>query len=412
MRGFYSVIRNGANNNKSHRPIVAMDATIAPMPEWNWRVLPELTAGLAGLAAAMRLSRWGRERLPAKFHTWGLVAQIALAALLLCGIVLSLRALAGMRPIWPLAWVRAAAFAGSLYSLLLLPVIWYWRRRRPLPHNPGRRRLLLASRALLAGAPMAAAGFGVAIGRQQYQVKEIEIAFPHLPPDLHGLRLVQISDIHLSPFLSRADLARVVDMANETRAHLALVTGDLITFAKDPLDDCLAELTRLRADAGVFGCLGNHERYAKAEQYTVDQGARRGLRFLRQQAATLPFGAARLRLAGVDYQSLRAPYLEGAEQLREPGAFHLLLSHNPDVFPVAARKGFDLTLAGHTHGGQVNFEILEQQLNVARFYTPYTYGLYREDARAVYVTSGIGTVGVPMRLGAPPEVALIKLCAG
>jgi hypothetical protein len=104
--------------------------------------------------------------------------------------------------------------------------------------------------------------------------------------------------------------------------------------------------------------------------------------------------------------------LQDAELLREPGAFHLLLSHNPDVFPVAARKGFDLTLAGHTHGGQVNFEILEQQLNVARFYTPYTYGLYREASRAIYVTSGIGTVGVPMRLGAPPEVALIKLCAG
>jgi hypothetical protein len=340
------------------------------------------------------------------------VAQFVLAGLLLCGIALSLRALGGLPPIWPLAWVRASAFAFSLYALLLLPVAWYWLRRRPLPHNPDRRRLLLASRALLAGAPMAAAGFGVAIGRQQYQVKEIEIAFPNLPKDLHGLRLVQISDIHLSPFLSRADLARVVDMANETRAHLALVTGDLITYAKDPLDDCLAELARLRADAGVFGCLGNHERYAKAEQYTVDHAARRGLRFLRQQGATLPFGAARLRLAGVDYQSMRDPYLQGAEQLREPGAFHLLLSHNPDVFPVAARKGFDLTLAGHTHGGQVNFEILEQQLNVARFYTPYTYGLYREDARAVYVTSGIGTVGVPMRLGAPPEVALIKLCAG
>jgi predicted MPP superfamily phosphohydrolase len=88
------------------------------------------------------------------------------------------------------------------------------------------------------------------------------------------------------------------------------------------------------------------------------------------------------------------------------------MSHNPDVFGVARKQGWNLTLAGHTHGGQVNIEILEQDLNLVRvFVTPYVYGLYQEGGASIYVTRGIGTVGVPARVGAPPEVALIRLCA-
>ena len=89
---------------------------------------------------------------------------------------------------------------------------------------------------------------------------------------------------------------------------------------------------------------------------------------------------------------------------------NLLLSHNPDVFPVAARKGFDLTLSGHTHGGQVRVEILRQDLNLARFFTPYVDGVYRETSSTIFVSRGIGTIGMPARLGAPPEVALLRLC--
>lgn len=140
------------------------------------------------------------------------------------------------------------------------------------------------------------------------------------------------------------------------------------------------------------------------------------MRFLRHQSALLRFGSASLNLAGVDYQVFKKPYLVGAEKLIEPAAFNILLSHNPDVFPIAAAKGFPLTLAGHTHGGQVRVEILHQDLNVARFFTPYVDGLYRLDGldrkagASIFVSRGIGTIALPTRLGAPPEVALIKLC--
>jgi predicted MPP superfamily phosphohydrolase len=78
---------------------------------------------------------------------------------------------------------------------------------------------------------------------------------------------------------------------------------------------------------------------------------------------------------------------------------------------VAAAQGYDLTIAGHTHGGQVDVEILNQHWNVARYFTPYVLGLYSAGKSSVYVSSGLGTIGVPVRLGAPPEVSLLQLCA-
>jgi len=113
----------------------------------------------------------------------------------------------------------------------------------------------------------------------------------------------------------------------------------------------------------------------------------------------------------VDYQRMQwqSHYLRGAEKMIVPGALNVLLSHNPDVFPTAARQGWDVTVSGHTHGGQVNVEILNQELNVARFYTPYVYGLYRTGGSSIYVTRGIGTIGMPARLGAPPEIAVLRL---
>ena len=93
------------------------------------------------------------------------------------------------------------------------------------------------------------------------------------------------------------------------------------------------------------------------------------------------------------------------------GQCNLLLSHNPDVFQTAASKGFDVVLAGHTHGGQINVEIFDRNLNVADFVTRYTKGLYTEATSSIYVNSGIGTIGMPIRLGAPAEITQIRLCA-
>ena len=315
-------------------------------------------------------------------------------------------------PGWWVSWGTGLAIAWAMLLLCWLAgyfAIWFWSRMGS-GHSPARRHFSQTAYAAVFAAPPAVLAYGVFIERHQLFLREQKLEIPNLAPELDGLRLVQLTDIHLSPFLSRSELQRAVDMANETRAHVALVTGDLITTFRDPLDDCLDILAQLRADAGVFGCMGNHEIYARAETHLEREGARRGMRFLRSAAAPLRFGKAVLNLAGVDYQRLGRPYLVGAEKLVAPGALNVLLSHNPDVFPVAARQGFDLTIAGHTHGGQIRFELLSADLNPGRFYTPYVDGVYRRGPASIFVSRGIGTIALPARLGAPPEVSLVRLC--
>ena len=304
-----------------------------------------------------------------------------------------------------LLWAFTSSAAWLIYRVLRL---FRWGSAEA---DPGRRALLRTAGTAAVAAPFALVGFGAFIERTAFGVREVDIPIPDLHPDLEGLRLVQISDIHLSPFLSEREFARVVDAANGLRANVMFVTGDLISLRGDPLDACLDQIGRLRADAGVLGCLGNHEIYAGTEAYTTVQGARIGVSFLRSQARRLRFGNATLNIGGVDYQKMngRHSYLPGAERMLAPGSVNLLLSHNPDVFPVAAQQGWDVTIAGHTHGGQVNFEILHQGLNMARFYTPYVYGLYTLGRSSIYVTRGIGTIEMPARLGAPPEISVLRL---
>lgn len=375
-----------------------------------------------GQAAAAWVILRGPAARASKTVSLGIVAAwvVSVAAMTPGVLLRSGRIAAHFQP-WTATWGRGAAILWAfistltvvayLLSRLISRVISREAGRAQASHSPARRRFLGAVRWAFLGAPVAAAGYGTFIERFRLSVREQDIPVPDLPHDLDGLRLAQLTDMHVSPFLSVRELERAVDMANETRPHLTLVTGDLISTSRDPLDDCLKTLARLKADAGVFGCLGNHEKYAGTEEHTQWEGARLGMRFLRQESALLPFGSAVLNLAGVDYQSFYDPYLVGAEALTVPGAFNILLSHNPDVFPDAAAKGFPLTISGHTHGGQVRFEILRQDLNVARFFTPYVDGLYRgKDGSSIFVSRGIGTIGLPARLGAPPEVALLRLC--
>ena len=374
------------------------------------------------LLAAICVAQWHLGR-TAFAHTAGLpsVLRIGVRTLLmvagtaiLLGLILSLPGVSSWRLNGlfvgcvrggALLWSFTSSVSWAIYRVLRL-IRWHTDEV-----DPTRRALLRSAGTAAVAAPFVVVGFGALIERTAFRVREIDVPIPGLPNDLQGLRLVHLSDIHLSPFLSEREFAKVVDTANDLRPHLVLVTGDLISSHGDPLDACLHQLSRLRSDAGVLGCLGNHEIYAGTEAYTTAQAGRLGIPFLRYTAQQFRFGEALVNIGGVDYQKMnwRSHYLQRAERLVAPGALNVLLSHNPDVFPAAAAQHWDITFAGHTHGGQVNMEILHASLNVARFYTPYVYGLYRSGPSSIYVTRGIGTIGMPARLGAPPEIALVRL---
>ena len=313
---------------------------------------------------------------------------------------------------YPLAGAAALLYCLMAIAGLIVYEISRWTAGRMRGDTDfERRRLIRATGTALMAAPFAAMGYGMFVERFDLRVRELDVPLGGLPPDLDGLQILQLSDIHLSPFLSESDFAHVVDAACEFHPQLTVVTGDLISGHGDPLDACVRQLARLKADAGVFGCMGNHERYADAEAYAEAAARKVGIEFLRSRNRQLRFGSSLLNLAGVDYQSLAGHkvYLRGAERMIIPGAVNILLSHNPDVFPVAVRQGYNFVIAGHTHGGQVTVEILDRSINAARFFTPYVYGLYRQGGAAAYVTRGIGTIGIPARIGAPPEITLLRL---
>jgi hypothetical protein len=367
---------------------------------------PGLCLLFLGLGLQFPVVRWLLDSSRRRSLIW-LGAAVS-TVLLVAGYLLEFQRVLRQFPVRWWAWLECASLVETVWLIGLSLAVLTWRQAPRF--DPTRRKLLEAAGAGLCIMPLAGTAIGV-VRRNRFRVSEMSVVIPNLPKDLEGLRIVQITDIHLSPFLSEREFATAIDMANETRANIALVTGDLITRHGDPLDACLHQLARLRADAGVLGCLGNHEIYARAEDYVTAQGRRIGIEFLRHQAKQLRFGNAVINFAGVDYQKMHARYLEGAEQLIVPGALNVMLSHNPDVFPVAAAQGYDLTIAGHTHGGQVNIEILHEDVNVARFFTPFVQGLYRRNNSSVYVSNGLGTIGVPVRLGAPPEVSVLRLCA-
>jgi predicted MPP superfamily phosphohydrolase len=300
------------------------------------------------------------------------------------------------------------------------------------------RRGFLHTTTMVAGAlPFAFWGYGYLIGRRRYHVREVTLPVHEWLAGLDGLRVVQLSDVHCGAYMPVDEVRRIVGMANELKADLAVVTGDFLTGAGDPLEGCIRELSALRAPLGVWGCNGNHEIYADAEAAAAQLFARYGMTLLRQENVELVRHAQAFNLIGVDYQ--RPAYdrdapaggmLVGIEPLVRRDVPNILLSHNPNAFPRAAELGIELTLSGHTHGGQVRFELLDPRISPARFLTNYVAGTFKrplgaaaslEDAQAfsgkdagrgtslLYVNTGLGTIFAPVRLGVPPEISIFTL---
>jgi len=414
-------------------------------------------------------SRWGRVPLR-------IAARLAYIVLLLLVIITLAQGLVFGRGVFArqssmMTMITGLWFFSALFAYLAVKAIhglerfWRWlhaataRKIVPQPSaeqstpsavetvaDPGRRYFFRAATAAAGATPFLTTMYGFAAERLNYQVRRIEIPLPNLPPSLDGMKIVQISDIHLSGYMSRTQVRRAVDMANDLGADVAVVTGDLITGSGDPIADCVEEVRRLYAPLGTWGCNGNHEIYARAEDEAAYLYSQAGMRMLRHENAQISFKGAQFNLIGVDYQrertsrGQRQQTLARVEPLVRRDMPNILLSHNPNTFNRAAELGIELSLAGHTHGGQIQVEILDHRLSPARFITDYIAGLYQRPLFApalneraasnapttrlfspsllasasspmahIYVNRGLGTVGAPVRLGVPPEISLIVL---
>jgi predicted MPP superfamily phosphohydrolase len=255
------------------------------------------------------------------------------------------------------------------------------------------------------------------VGQARVARTRLRVELPGLGEEIAGLRVVQISDLHIGNGLEGARLARMVERVNASEPDLVAITGDI--FDRDPrhLPEA-AQLGRLRARYGVFAILGNHDTYVGAERVAgaLAQHAP-ALRLLRDELVKLPLPAP-FYVAGVEdpggrwyERGLRYGALDSLRASWPGDGPVLLLAHHPEVFEHAADLGFPLVLAGHTHGGQLALPLRGGHWNLARVMTPLTRGVFRRGATTLYVNRGLGVGGPAMRFHCSREIATIELAA-
>lgn len=279
--------------------------------------------------------------------------------------------------------------------------------------NPSRRGFIVNSMnyGIMAAAALST-GYGIAEAKQTPQVKSVPIKIDHLPPELEGFRIVQITDIHVSPTFRRASVEEIVAVVNTLDPDIVVLTGDLVDGSVDQLGYDVAPLKQISSGSGNFFVTGNHEYYSGVIEW-IEEVKRMGFTVLLNEHVVITRGQARLLLAGVtDYRggnflpshrSDPQKALNGAP----PADAKILLAHQPKNIFNAAKAGYDLQISGHTHGGQ----FFPWNLLVG-FAQPYVSDLHTHQNTQIYVSRGTGYWGPPVRVGAPSEITLIKLVAG
>jgi predicted MPP superfamily phosphohydrolase len=271
-----------------------------------------------------------------------------------------------------------------------------------------RREFLRWTFGTVALSPAGVITYGAAIGKERYEIVQHTVTLPRLSPRLEGLRIVQLTDIHVGNFMKQAKLEWYVRAANELNPDIVALTGDFIGSSPHFIRACGAALEKLDARHGVFACLGNHDHWVGA-QYVTEALQAAGVQVLRNEGRTLSVKGALLNVAGVDDPWRGETDFDRALLMTDPNTPTIMLCHQPDLFPALVRRGVELTLAGHYHGGQVKLQFLGMAVSPAHFVSQFVEGLHVRGSSQLYVSRGIGITGPPVRLNATPEITLLHL---
>lgn len=293
------------------------------------------------------------------------------------------------------------------------------RRRESGLEAPSRRAFLQGAATAGMGAVAVGGGFGWAQAYGDPAVSRHDLYIPDLAPGLDGLRILQLSDPHAGPLAGPGTLRRWRAAAERERAEMLLLSGDVVDSLPEEVGPFAEAFSGIPAPLGRFAVLGNHDYFTDPGPIWAGLEAA-GFRCLENAHAVVERRGATLAVVGIqDPQALDGrwrgvrfgpgPRPDLAVKGLAEGAFRLGLVHRPSMWRLARRVGCRLTLAGHTHGGQVN---LVPGLNFARMLGPYTQGLFEEGGQHLYVSRGLGVVGVPMRVAAPPELVVLTLRRG
>lgn len=315
-----------------------------------------------------------------------------------------------------------------LQILALLVILWagltelIWRlrgrivHREEAPESPARRAFLRTSGLLGLGTAAATTTVGTREAYGDPRITRLRLAFADLPAGLDGLRLAYLSDLHAGPLVGAGLLRRWRELAEREKPDLLLFGGDFVDSQPHEVGPLIEAFDGFRPALGTFAVLGNHDYFEDPRPIWRDLAAS-GIRPLENAHTLIGRNGARLALIGLQDPMARngkfnrVPFgpgpLPGTASAGVPAdAFRLCLAHRPTMVHDALAAGARLVLSGHTHGGQIN---LVPGVSSARILGPYTGGLYEVDGARLFVGRGLGVVGLPFRIQAPPEIAVITL---
>jgi predicted MPP superfamily phosphohydrolase len=378
------------------------------------------------LLAAIHYYLWARlirdPQLPPHLRPIASALLLLLAASLPTALVLG-RGHPGIRRLlsWP-----AFLWMGIMFLLLIallstdLARLLFGLGRRAIGAGPAPtegpqlslRRTFLA-RGVASGASLAVAGLtlsAIRSARGPIGVRKVRVRLDRLPASQNGFTIAQITDVHVGATIGRSFVEDIVRRTNDLSPDLIAITGDLVDGPVEQLGHLVEPLRNLRARHGVFFVSGNHE-YFSAPEGWFNELPRLGIRVLRNERLAIGNAEGSFDLAGIDDRSAvhyggLGPRQALAQALRDrdPRRELVLLAHQPSVVVEAEPFQVGLQLSGHTHGGQIwPFGWL------VRLQQPFIAGLHRRGDAQIYVSCGTGYWGPPMRLGAPPEIAELRL---
>src|SRR6266704_1774369 len=285
----------------------------------------------------------------------------------------------------------------------------------PSDRRISRRRFLARATYAYAGAGAALSTYGIWSAYRLPQVTRRTLVFPDLPPGLDGLTLLHLSDLHAGMHLGEDAMQEIVAQANALRPDLIVQTGDMIDISRSYIPPYVRAFRELSAPLGVVTVLGNHDRYTGERE--VIQGCRdAGQVFVQNGCHVIERNGATLGLLGIDdphnwtADDPQQADVDAALRAAPPDAFHVLLAHRPGAWDTAAPRGIPLTLAGHIHGGQFYLPLIGW--SPGSLITKYVMGHFQRGTSQLYVSRGIGVVGVPIRVFTPPEIELFELRRG
>jgi len=318
-----------------------------------------------------------------------------------------------------LLW-RGVALLLSLPGRALMLVPALKRRADQVRENSHYRKFDESRRAFLrkgtfglAAATMGGTTYGMFIGRHDYDVTEAEFEIGGLPEAFDGFTIGLVSDIHAGAFMLKEEMREYVKVINDLGSDLIAVPGDFVNGRLDEVFPFAEAFSDLRAPFGVYGVLGNHDYYTGDPERVAREVNGAGVRLLRDESLLIRRNGEILTLAGVDDvgRNDRAPIqLDRALEAAPENETTILLCHRPYYLRQAASRDISLVLSGHTHGGQIVFGRFGNAiLTPAAFASHYIAGKYAVGKTHMYVSRGIGTVGLPVRLNCPPEITRIIL---